>query len=55
MRSVPSVAVLALSAAALAAGCASGRARRDEARALAGADAAVRDGCYACLRHARHV
>ncbi len=45
--------LLALGSLAFSLGCASARINRENARALAGADARVRDGCYDCLLEAR--
>ena len=45
----------ALAAAAVVAGCASARLKKENALALAAADAKVLEGCYACLADARRV
>jgi hypothetical protein len=49
------VALLSALAMLLVVGCGARTARRADALALAAADAAVRDGCYDCLRRARDV
>ena len=46
---------LTLGALAFTVGCASARINRENARALAGADARVRDGCYDCVLEAQTV
>jgi tetratricopeptide (TPR) repeat protein len=47
--------VVALFAAATSVGCASARIKKENALALASADAKVLDGCYGCLHDARRV